>query len=111
MTNDQGEYFCGGDAAHQRADGMDAVFAPCDFNNYYGARWFAKAEDGSRSFVELPDAPSSYQTAQIGNASVAWIAEKAAASATAPFFAYVGPHAPHYPATPAPWQCRTAAAI
>jgi N-acetylglucosamine-6-sulfatase len=35
----------------------------------------------------------------IGNASLAWLEEQAAAGG--PFFAYIAPHAPHVPATPA----------
>jgi len=41
------------------------------------------------------------QTTQIGNRSLAWIRE--VANGPKPFFAYLGPHAPHYPAEPAPW--------
>ena len=45
-----------------------------------------------------------YQTSQLGNVSIAWMAERVAAPGPrAPFFAYVAPHAPHVPATPAPW--------
>ena len=44
---------------------------------------------------------SNYGTALIGNASLAFV--EAALQADAPFFAYVASHAPHGPATPAPW--------
>ena len=46
-----------------------------------------------------------YQTAVIGNHSVRWLAAAAASAASGgpPFFAYVAPHAPHLPSTPAPW--------
>jgi hypothetical protein len=42
-----------------------------------------------------------YQTTQIGNRSLNWI--RSVAGGPKPFFAYLGPHAPHYPAQPAPW--------
>ena len=45
-----------------------------------------------------------YTTSQIGNASIAWMKEVIDSGADhPPFFAYLGPHAPHKPATPAPW--------
>jgi N-acetylglucosamine-6-sulfatase len=44
---------------------------------------------------------TTYQTTQIGNRSLGWIRDIAVD--TKPFFAYIGPHAPHYPAEPAPW--------
>jgi len=42
-----------------------------------------------------------YQTSQIGNRTLSWL--DTAIQGDAPFFAYVGPHAPHFPAMPAPW--------
>ena len=44
---------------------------------------------------------SNYGTAVVGNTSIAFI--KRAMNANWPFFAYVASHAPHGPATPAPW--------
>ncbi len=72
---------------------------------------------------------TAYQTTQIGNRTLRWLdgaidrslglttrggpggdaadADGGSAAADAhkpqPFFAYIGPHAPHYPAQPAPW--------
>ena len=45
--------------------------------------------------------PQDYSTAMVGNASLTWI--KAMTEASKPWFAYVGPHAPHLPSTPAAW--------
>ena len=41
----------------------------------------------------------------LGNKTMPWIAKAAkdAASNGKPFFAHLSPHAPHLPATPAPW--------
>lgn len=63
-----------------------------------------------------------YQTSQIGNRTMRWLKTVLAKQSkqlpakyqselevgpsgplAKPFFAYIGPHAPHYPATPAPW--------
>jgi len=40
----------------------------------------------------------------VGNASLSWIRSVVSQGAGhKPFFAYLGPHAPHLPSTPAPW--------
>jgi N-acetylglucosamine-6-sulfatase len=49
------------------------------------------------------DAPDDYDTAVVGNATLRWLRQVAADTATAPFVAFVSMHAPHIPATPAPW--------
>lgn len=45
--------------------------------------------------------PKDYMTSAIGNRSVEFLENSLVANR--PFFLYVGPHAPHLPATPAPW--------
>lgn len=49
--------------------------------------------------------PSDYLTAWQGNQTLPWLTKVATAAAAGgpPFFAYLGPHAPHFPAEPAPW--------
>ena len=47
------------------------------------------------------DAPSDYDTAVVGNETLRWLA--GVATEAAPFVAFVSMHAPHIPATPAPW--------
>ena len=47
------------------------------------------------------DGGSNYGTALIGNRSLEFV--RRALAADVPFFAYIAPHAPHEPATPAPW--------
>jgi N-acetylglucosamine-6-sulfatase len=51
------------------------------------------------------DAPSDYLMSFLGNKTMPWLtkAAQAAASGGKPFFAYLAPHAPHFPAEPAPW--------
>jgi N-acetylglucosamine-6-sulfatase len=48
---------------------------------------------------------SAYLTSFLGNHTVDWLRRVAPAAAAGgpPFFAYLGPHAPHFPAEPAPW--------
>ncbi len=49
------------------------------------------------------DAPSDYDTAVVGNATLSWLKEVAVGGDAAPFVSFVSMHAPHLPATPAPW--------
>ena len=48
---------------------------------------------------------SAYLTAFLGNQTLAWLTRVAAEAAAGgkPFMAYLAPHAPHFPAEPAPW--------
>ena len=63
---------------------------------YYGVTW-----NNQGSCYGSGDAPGDYSTSMVGNASLAWIKKQTAAGR--PWFAYVGPHAPHLPSTPAEW--------
>lgn len=47
--------------------------------------------------------PGAYLTSVLGNASVAWLRSVTAGDSPAPWIGYIAPHAPHLPATPAPW--------
>ena len=48
-------------------------------------------------------APEEYSTSLIGNYTMAWIRHVTADKDHPPFFAAMGPHAPHLPSTPAAW--------
>lgn len=106
VTNDQDGYFC---SAHRR-DSMDFVYAPCSFNDYWTTKYF-EADAAGAKMVDIANNPSAYQTSQLGNYTMSFIKQHAAAQREAvatgatpkPFFAWVGPHAPHYPAAVAPW--------
>ena len=50
-----------------------------------------------------PEFGTTYQTSQIGNRTLRWLDAEALPDPR-PFFAYIGIHAPHYPAEPAPWH-------
>ena len=87
---------------HGRVDGMTFVNAPCNYNDFWATKYLRKFANGSQHFETLAPGPASYQTSQMANRSVAWINDRIAAAK--PFFAWIGPHAPHYPADPAPWH-------
>ena len=85
------------------------ISSPIDYNDFFGMRYFnfnASAGDKNGTIETLDaDAPiygTAYQTTQIGNRSMEWLDDVVAKEAY-PFFLYLGPHAPHYPADPAPW--------
>eukprot|EP01065_Artemidia_motanka_P018565 TRINITY_DN2188_c1_g2_i1.p1 TRINITY_DN2188_c1_g2~~TRINITY_DN2188_c1_g2_i1.p1 ORF type:complete len:727 (+),score=159.33 TRINITY_DN2188_c1_g2_i1:105-2183(+) len=82
------------------------IDSPVDYNNFLGLSYFHLYENGT-TYTEkfsFSDAPygTPYQTTQIGNRSMLWL-ETVLKDPSKPFFLYLGPHAPHYPATPAPW--------
>jgi hypothetical protein len=50
------------------------------------------------------DSPDEYTTSLIGNSTLRWIRSVVeTGQGHRPFFAWVGPHAPHLPSTPAKW--------
>ena len=73
----------------------------CNEAVYYGNTFNV---DG-KLFTTGPSGASNYLQAFIGNQSIPWLAAAAQAAAAGgkPFFAYLAPHAPHFPAEPAPW--------
>lgn len=80
------------------------IDSPLDYNDYVGKTYYQYDEStGAGVHVETisGDEGERYQTSQIGNRTLSWL--DTAIRGDAPFFAYVGPHAPHFPAMPAPW--------
>ena len=83
--------------------------SPINYNSYDGTTWYRDFGNGT-NYTETLDKASpvygtTYQTAQIGNRTLDWLdmLQKQGKIGKKPFFAYLGPHAPHYPAEPAPW--------
>ncbi|XP_065178090.1 extracellular sulfatase Sulf-2-like [Sycon ciliatum] len=101
VTNDQGGYFC----KEMMNAGMTMISSPCDYNSFYSSQYFVKLANGTKYVEKLnPKLPTTYQTSQLGNRSISWIKDIVKTDPGKPFLAYIGPHAPHYPADPAPWQ-------
>ena len=98
-------YGCNGiDSA---ADGIDRSFVMCGAN-FYNQHWtnFTTNKEGhvTGSLVHSGSKPEDYTTTMIGNASLSWIKSVVELGADhPPFFAYLGPHAPHLPSTPPPY--------
>ena len=76
--------------------GFDSYLTMCNDNRYFGNTFTSNG-----TFVEKGKDPQDYLTSVIGNHSHDFI--EASLQAGRPFFAYISPHAPHVPATPAPW--------
>ena len=86
--------------------GYDDFFVLLDECNYYNNSWVINDGPGGRPHqAKVPG----YMTSVIGNRSLAWLrgAVANASARDAPFFAYIAPHAPHMPTTPAPWYMDT----
>lgn len=78
----------------------DAFVAMCNEVVYYKNTFNLNGE-----IFTTGDAPSDYLMSWLGNKTMPWLTKvaRAAASGGKPFFAYLAPHAPHFPAEPAPW--------
>lgn len=80
---------------------VDRLMIMCSVG-YVDSNWadFGPRGLSNNSVGILPD----YTTSVVGNASLSWIRSVVSQGAGhKPFFAYLGPHAPHLPSTPAPW--------
>ena len=107
VTNDQADILQ--DLSQRGA--VKVIDSPLDYNDFNGLRYFRLTADG-KTHVETLDTKdpifgTTYQTTQIGNRTLRWLHDAVnmtdPSGERVPFFAYVGPHAPHFPATPAPW--------
>jgi len=82
-------------------------------NSFEGKEYWRYWADNDTQFLETIDKNNpiygtAYQTPQLGNRTLRWLDTaikeyKAEEGKNRPFFAYIGPHAPHFPAQPAPW--------
>lgn len=104
VINGQKKQFCVPDD-QLLVTGFDWLSVPCDEGDYFSPVMFNKVDNGSH-WIETLGEPhevtaSWYQTAQIGNRSLAFIRDSVAMAK--PFLAYLGPHAPHYSADAPPW--------
>ena len=86
-------------------NGWDWLSVPLDEGDYFTNAFFERRPNGTHWISSLGNKTDVvddwYQTAQIGNRSLAFI--DAAVAAGRPFVAYLGPHAPHYSADAPPW--------
>ena len=89
---------------------VSRIDSPLDYNNYDGLTYLQYWEENGTTLTETldthdPEFKVLYQTTQIGNRTLRWLddAIEDVRESGKPFFAFVGPHAPHYPAQPAPW--------
>lgn len=106
LVNDMG-IMCRGTKPHvprgfNLTDG-DAFVAMCNEVVYYENTF----NDDGALFTTGPETPSgeNYLMSWLGNKTIPWLALAAseAAAGGKPFFAYLAPHAPHFPAQPARW--------
>ena len=104
-----GKYLNSGGMKHVCGDDHGEWHVPVGWSDFWGAcpdtcyvNCTYNVNGAPRSFSD-PAYPngSNYGTSVIGNASLAFVS--ASLEAGDPFFAYVASHAPHGPATPAPW--------
>ncbi|XP_065829201.1 N-acetylglucosamine-6-sulfatase-like [Oscarella lobularis] len=80
----------------QKLPGFDDYLTMCN-----DGRYFKNAFSYNGRYFESGTNPSDYLTSILGNYTIKFINE--ALKKGQPFFTYIAPHAPHVPATPAPW--------
>lgn len=72
-------------------------YVMCQEVKYYNMTW-----NDNGNLTSTGDKPTDYLTSLIGNRTMKFLSS-AVANADTPWLAYVAIHAPHLPATPAPW--------
>ena len=66
-----------------------------------GAKFYDQEWVDNGKIIKTGKKPEDYTTSLMGNQSLEWL--KSMENDTTPFFAWIGVHAPHLPATPAAW--------
>lgn len=89
-------------------EGLDRGMIMCGAV-FYGANWadYTRLPDGSVNGTVYKSGknPEDYTTSVIGNKTIEWMRSIIESGPDhPPFFAYMGPHAPHLPSTPPPYQ-------
>lgn len=91
-------------------DAVKYIDSPLKYNDFECTTYYQYGGNGTSTIDTLdrtkPKYGTTYQTAQIGNRTLDWLkhASRDFKANGDPFFAYLGFHAPHYPAQPAPWH-------
>lgn len=88
------------------ADGIDRSFIMCKIAFYNAQFTNFTTSNGKRTggIIKSGKAPEDYTTSMIGNASLSWIKDVIAQGPEhKPFFAFLGPHAPHLPSISPPY--------
>ena len=96
VLNNMDSYGCDGKSG--LPPGVDRQVVMCT-HTFFDCDWV-----NDTVLTHTGSAPEDYTTSVMGNASVTWIKSVLDKGKThPPFFAWIGPHAPHLPSTPAPW--------
>ena len=108
VLNNMGSFGCTpslGPEGSSLAPGVDHQAVMCTIE-YYNSGWsLGNASEGPQTTLHASgSAPEDYTTSMVGNYTLAFVRSVVESGADhKPFFAWVGPHAPHLPSTPAPW--------
>ena len=108
VLNNMGSFGCTpslGPEGSSLAPGVDHQAIMCTIE-YYNSGWsLGNASEGPQTTLHASgSAPEDYTTSMVGNYTLAFVRSVVESGADhKPFFAWVGPHAPHLPSTPAPW--------
>lgn len=96
VLNNMQSYGCDGTSGIP--PGVDRQLVMCT-HTFFNCSWV-----NNTKLFKTGGRPEDYTTSVMGNASIAWIKSVLELGKThPPFYAWIGPHAPHLPSTPAPW--------
>eukprot|EP01084_Bolivina_argentea_P045863 84412_1 len=103
LTNDMQKFWCNKEPL---TNGFSRINGPCQNSNFWGLQYYQKYMNGTAKLITYPLTPDIYETAFMANESINWIENIMNNNNTKnkPFIAWIGPHAPHFPADPAPWS-------
>eukprot|EP01084_Bolivina_argentea_P021904 40709_1 len=101
LTNDMQNFWC---INNPLTNGFDRINGPC-VREYWQLQYFEKYMNGTHDLIVYPLTPSIYETSFMANNSIQWLHDIMNNQTTKqkPFMAWIGSHAPHFPADPAPW--------
>jgi len=106
LLNAMDTYGCDGQET-TAPHGLDRTFIMCN-PAFANEKWADYTTSGGSVYTTAGgttmETGVNYTTSLVGNMSLAWVKSIVEMGKDhPPFFAYLGPHAPHLPSTPAPW--------
>lgn len=96
--NEEGSFCHDGYMPTWKKSSTDDFFVMCEEVRYYNMTY-----NSNGKIITTGDAPTDYLTSVIGNRTMQWLDNVTANGNPTPWIGYVALHAPHLPATPAPW--------
>ena len=96
LTNNMPSFWCNNDPLTDgHTTGFSRINCPCDYNNFYGTKYYDKFINETNKTYSLPVVPTTYETSYVGNASVNWLQDRLKDDSK-PFLMWIGLHVCHF---------------